>query len=244
MSHTSEISKHPPSPPPGVDTIPNSLYGTPEEPDHFEVGVSHNVLSQFPDYVNLGRRYFSHISSSETHLIPSSNGPFRFIILNLPETEPSSNVEYGVDLGATPRGNAIPFQEDRFGSIHIAPSTPVVGGSSHMQPTPSTSIPIRGSDPRHVNIGNTSYIPSHAPSSLAPVPLNVFLTTHPPHNSHGPSGQSTTASHVVPASAHTVVSQGYVPPYVSAGYVPPYTPPYGSRTQISYQSYNYGFVAP
>ena len=67
---------------------------------------------------------------------------------------------------------------------------------------------------------------------------------HPPHNSHGPLGQSITASHVVPASAHIVVSQGYVPIYVSEGYVPSDIPPYGSRIQPTYQSYNYGFVEP
>ena len=68
--------------------------------------------------------------------------------------------------------------------------------------------------------------------------------THPPPNLHGPSGQSSTISHVVPPSANTVVSQGYVPPYVLVGYVPPYVPPYGSGNQPAYQSYNYGFVAP
>ena len=52
-------------------------------------------------------------------------------------------------------------------------------------------------------------------------------------------------------SSHTIMSQGYVPPYVSAGYVAPYVPsygptytPYGSGYQPAYQSYNYGFVAP
>ena len=75
--------------------------------------------------------------------------------------------------------------------------------------------------------------------------------THLPPNSHGPSGRSTTASHVVPTSTHTVMSQGYVPPYVLAGYVPPYVPSYGpnytlygSKYQPAYYSYNYGFVSP
>ena len=95
------------------------------------------------------------------------------------------------------------------------------------------------------------------------VPSNAFLTIHPPPNSHGPSVQSSIVSHVHSASAHTVVSQGQVPPYVSSGYVssygkyygPAYGPsygmsyvktftPYGSEYQPAYQSPNYGFVAP
>ena len=136
-----------------------------------------------------------------------------------------------------------------------------------MHPRPSTVVPIRGTDPRHVNIGGTSYMPSYIPSSSTLVPSNAFLTTHPPPNSHGPSGQSSTVSHVRSVSAHSVVSQGHVPPYVSAGYVPSYGPyygqyygqaygpsygasygqnytPYGSMYQPIYQSPNYGFVAP
>ena len=123
---------------------------------------------------------------------------------------------------------------DRFGSGHIAPSTPIVGGSSYLLPMPNSSVPIHGNGPRHVNIGSTNYIPSYDPSPTILVPSNAFLMMHPPHGSHGPSGRSTTASHVVPASAHTVVSEGYVPPYVSVGYVPPYVPPYGSMNQYSY----------
>ena len=72
------------------------------------------------------------------------------------------------------------------------------------------------------HIGGKSNIPSHIPSSSTPVPSNVFLTTHPLPNSSGPSGQSSTISHVHPASSHTVASQGYVPPHVSARYGPSY----------------------
>ena len=128
-----------------------------------------------------------------------------------------------------------------------------------MHPRPRTVVPVWGTDPRHVNIGGTSYIPSHIPSSSTLVPSNAFLTTHLPPNSHGPLSRSSTVRHVHSASAHTVVSQGYVPPYVSAGYVPSYGPsrgpaygasygqtyaPYGSGYQPIYQSPNYGFVAP
>ena len=167
---------------------------------------------------------------------------------DLPDTDMTPNVGSSVNLSATPGGIAIPFQEDRFGCSHIAPSTPGVGGSSYTQTRPSTGILVHGSNPRHVNIGNTSYISSHVPLSSTPIPSNAFIMTHPPPNLHGPSGRSTNISHVVPMSTHTVVSQGYVPLYVSAGYVPPYvppyTPPYGFGTQPSYQSYNYGFIAP
>ena len=103
-------------------------------------------------------------------------------------TVPSFNVKSGVDLGATPRGTSIPFHANRFGSRHIAPSTRAVGGSSYPLPRTNTRFPECGSGPRHVNIGSTSYIPSYAPSSLVPIPSNVFLMTHSPHNSHGPLG--------------------------------------------------------
>ena len=48
--------------------------------------------------------------------------------------------------------------------------------------------PVWGPDPRHVNIGGTSYIPSHIPSSSTPIPSNSFLMTHPLPTSSGPSG--------------------------------------------------------
>ena len=92
-----------------------------------------------------------------------------------------------VDPGAAPRGTSIPFQVDIFGSsTHITPSIPTVEVSSHTHPTPSTSVPIQGPEPRHVNIGGTSYIPSHTPLSSTPIPSNDFFTTHPPPNSSGP----------------------------------------------------------
>ena len=107
------------------------------------------------------------------------------------------------------------------------PSIHVVEVSSHTHPRPSTSVPIRGPKPRHVNIGGTSYIPSHIPSSSTLIPSNSFLTTHPPPNSSGPLGRSSNVSHVPSTSAHTIVSQGYVPPYVSTWHVPSYGPSYG-----------------
>ena len=71
-----------------------------------------------------------------------------------------------------------------------------------------------------MNIGNTTYIPSHVPSSSNPIPSNAFLTAHPPHNSHGPSGRNVATSHVHSSIANTVVSQSQVPPVVSASHVP------------------------
>ena len=104
--------------------------------------MSSNVISQFPNYVNTDHRTSSHRSSGETHSIPSSTGPFKFVMPDLPETGPSPNVESGVEPSATLGGTAIPFHENRFGSSHIAPSTPALGGSSHTQPRPNTSVPF------------------------------------------------------------------------------------------------------
>ena len=53
-------------------------------------------------------------------------------MLDLPETDPASNIESSVDPGAAPGGTSIPFQAERFGSSsHISPSIPVVGVPSH-----------------------------------------------------------------------------------------------------------------
>ena len=70
----------------------------------------------------------------------------------------------GVDTGVVPGGTSIPFQEERFGSTsYITPSIPAVEVPLHMHPRPITTVPIWGTDPRHVNIRGTSYIPSHIP---------------------------------------------------------------------------------
>ena len=127
-----------------------------------------------------------------------------------------------------PEGTYIPFQVERFGSSsHITPSIPMVEVSSHTHPRPSTSVPIRGPEPRHVNIGGTSYIPSHIPSSSALIPSNDFFMKHPPPNSNGPSGRSSVVIHVCSTSANTVMSQGHVPPSVSVGHVSSHGPSYG-----------------
>ena len=89
------------------------------------------------------------------------------------ETDLTPHDGSGIDPGTAPRGTSIPFHTDRIGSSsHITPSIPTVEVPSHTQPRPIISVPIRGPEPRHVNIGGTSYIPSHIPLSSAPIYSN------------------------------------------------------------------------
>ena len=126
---------------------------------------------------------------------------------DIPESDPTYHVESEVDPGTMPRGTPILFHVERFwGTSHIAPSIPVVEASSHAPPRPTVTNPIQILGPRRVNIGNTTYIPSHVPSSSNPIPLNAFLTTHPPSSSCGPLGQNVAISHVHSATAHMIVS--------------------------------------
>ena len=108
----------------------------------------------------------------------------------------------------------------------------MVEASSHAPPRPSVSNPIQIPGPRQVNIGNTTYIPSHVPSSSNPVPLNAFLTSHPPPSSRGPSSRNVATSHVYFVTSHTIVSQSQVPHVVSVGHVPisgsSHVPAYGA----------------
>ena len=53
----------------------------------------------------------------------------------------------------------------------------------------------------------------------------------PPHDLHGPLGHCTTSNRVVPSSVDVVALGGYIPPFMSRG-------------QPVYQSYNYGCVSP
>ena len=97
---------------------------------------------------------------------------------DIPETDVGPHDGSSVDPGAALGGTSIPFQAERFGiSSHITPSTLAVEVSSHTHPRPRTSVPIQGPEPRHVNIGGTSYTMSHIPSSSTPIPSNEFLTT-------------------------------------------------------------------
>ena len=120
-----------------------------------------------------------------------------------------------------PRGTPIPFHAERFGSTsHIAPSIPVVEATSHVHPRPIVSNHMWILESKRVTIGNTTYIPSHVPSSSNPTPSNSFLTTLPPPHSCGLSGRNITTSHVRIATDRTVVSQSQVPPIVSGGHIP------------------------
>ena len=146
---------------------------------------------------------------------------------NLSDPFMSSAVDPVIDPSATLGSTTIPYHSDRFGSNYIVPSTPFMGGSSYPLTRPNASIRLYRRGPRHVNIGSTTYIPSYASSSTAPIFFIVFFMMHPPHISHGSSGWSATSSHVVPSFTNTFVLRDYVPPYVF-------------RVQPLYQYYNYG----
>ena len=97
-----------------------------------------------------------------------------------------------------------------------------------------------------MTIGNTTYIPSHVPSSSIPTPSNAFLTTLPPPHSRGPSGWNVATSHVPTSATYVIVSQSQVPPVVSGGHIPtskmsyglsqgiPHIPTYGVSHGTSY----------
>ena len=102
---------------------------------------------------------------NETHYEPTSTSHVRYGMPDIPEPDLTYHAESKVDPGTMPRGTSIPFHAERFGGTsHITPSIPVVEVPSHTHPRPTTSVPIRGLEPKHVNIGGTSYIPSHIPS--------------------------------------------------------------------------------
>ena len=96
----------------------------------------------------------------------------------------------------------------------------MVEATSHVRPRPSVSTDMWIPELRRVTIGNTTYIPSHVPSSLNPTPSNAFLTTLPPLHSRGHSGQNIATSNVRTATVRMVVSQIQVPLVVSKGHIP------------------------
>ena len=136
---------------------------------------------------------------------------------NMNDSFLSYSFDPNVGISGVIWGTTILFHADKFGSGHIAPSTPFVGGIPHTSSRHTIRIPSSGGDPRHVNIGGTSYILSYVPLYSIHVPSNVFFITHPPYNPRGSLGQSTAYSHVVPSSFDYDMSGCYVPPYVYGG---------------------------
>ena len=102
----------------------------------------------------------------ETHYEPTSTSHVRYGMPDIIAPNPTHHVESKFEPSTMPRGTPIPFHAERFGSTsHIAPSIPAMEDTSHVRPRPSVSSHMRIPEPRQVTIGNTTYIPSHVPSS-------------------------------------------------------------------------------
>ena len=158
---------------------------------------------------------------NETHHEPTSTSHVSYGIPDIPAHDPTHHAESKIEPSTMPEGIPIPFRADRFGSTsQIAPSITTVEATSHVRPKPSVSSHMRIPKPRRVTIGNTTYIPSHVPSSSYPTPSNAFLTTLFPTHSRVHSGRNIATSHVRNATACMVVSQSQVPPVVSGGHIP------------------------
>ena len=78
-------------------------------------------------------------------------------------------------------GTTTPYLDHRFGSGHIPPSTPFVGGFSLSSPGLNTSVRSHGGGSGYVNIGSPPYIPSYVPSSTTLFPLNEVVMINPPY---------------------------------------------------------------
>ena len=174
-------------------------------------------MIQFFRLCNTNRWYSPQRLSGETHPFSSSSCPFIFGIPDMTDIFSSSIVDPIVGLSGVPGGTTIPFHADHFGSGHIAPSTPFVGGIPYTSYMHTTRIPSSGGDPRYVNIGGTSYILSYVPLYSIHVPLKVFFMTHPPYNPRGSLGRKNAYIHVVPSSFGYAILGGYLPHYVSWG---------------------------
>ena len=135
-------------------------------------------------------------------------------MLDLTNTFPSSTIDPGMGLSVGVMVTIMPFHAIRFIGGHIAPSSPYVRGFSYPSFRHNTGVHSHGGDPRHVNIGCTTYIPSYAPLSTASIPLNSFHISHPPYVSQGPSEHGIPSSHGASLSACIVMLGGYVPPYI------------------------------
>ena len=71
---------------------------------------------------------------------------------------PSSSINPGMGPGVGPGGTTTAFLADRFGSGHIAPFAPFVGGFLNPSFRHKIGVHSHGGDPIHVNVGGTTYI--------------------------------------------------------------------------------------
>ena len=157
----------------------------------------------------------------ETHHEPTSTSHVHYGMHDIPAHDLAHHAESKIEPSTMPGGTPIPFCVERFESTsHIAPSIPAVEATSHVHPRPSVSSHMRIPKPIRVTIGNTTYIPSHVPSSSIPTHSNAFLTTLPPPHSRGPSSRNVATSHVHTATTYRVVSQSQVSPILLGGHIP------------------------
>ena len=130
--HGSEVPELPPSPPPGMEVEPSSIYGTPPESGPYGAGPSQEYISQFHDYISSNLRYWLYYMGEETCHEPTSTSHIRYGMPDIPNPSPVLHVEPVGDPGTMPGGTSIPFHAERFGnSSHIASSTPAVEIPSH-----------------------------------------------------------------------------------------------------------------
>ena len=145
VDHEPKIPKILYLPPHVWEVEPSITYGTPVGLGHSMAQTSPDDPSQFPRYMHANRRYWSCIPNYENQHAPTRASTIRYGMPHLPETGPVPNVRSGFDPGVAPGGTSIPFQVERFGSTsHITPSILAVEDSSHMNPSPSTTIPVQG----------------------------------------------------------------------------------------------------
>ena len=160
------------------DEIPE-MSSPPHEVGEENPTSTYDALHEHPSWSGydpsfIGLRYW--FPSDETHHEPISTSHVRYDMSDIHAPDLAHHPKSEFDPSTTPGGTPIPFHAERFeGTSHIAPSILVVEATSHVHPRSSVSNPMRIPEPRRVNIGNTTYIPSHVPSSSNLVLSNVFL---------------------------------------------------------------------
>ena len=214
MSTTSETTEIPPSPSSRMGNFVMSRPGNLVDTDPHRLGTLYNVQLQLSNFAVDFRRNASRILSSETHHIPTSSGLFKYGMPDLTYIFMSSTIDPGMGLNVGVVVIIMPFHAIRFIGGHIAPYYPYVRGISYPSFWHNTGVHSHGGDPKHVNVGGTTYIRSYAPSSTASIPSNSFHMSHPPYVSQGPSEHGIPSSHGDSLSAYIVTSGGYIPPYI------------------------------